>query len=380
MKWKRGLIYAGAAAAIYSAGLFTKDAAAILRKLRPAHETVIKARPASFPIDMPAVAKPKPVVKEKPKAVSELDWKRTHLVILNGRAHPINDESAVAAAMAGLENGAKRIYVAGLESKDLDKRIRGFGDGSIITNEDWRKLLLSAMDRFEKDDTLFVYITGNSDRTKFEVVEEYKIDHTSIPRTLAELFGGRLVLLLDQNPCEHFLDALAGRGRFSEITLISSAKKNEAKGGHFGKRFWDSLKERADPDKDGRSTLKDAFAIGMTEHEGVEGTYRDYKGDPPMVKTLKDISDGVVMVTADWCGACKQMAPVFRTMDLYSTGTIGFYRIDAKDFIAETGENHPLPYLFVKRNGKVMAGSSGAMRMDQFIEWLKKNGTMGPGS
>ena len=377
MRWKRGLIYAGAAAAIYTAGLFTKDAAAVLRNLKPANETLITARPSSFPIDKPAVAKPKPVIKEKPKAVSELDWKKTHLVILNGRAHPINDESTLAAAMAGIENGAKGIYVAGLDGGNLDRRIKRFGDGSGVTNEDWRKLLLSVMDRFRNDDTLFVYIAGNSDRTKFEIVDEYRIDHTTIPRTLAELFGAKLVLLLDQNPCEHFLDALAGTGRFSEITLISSARKNEAKGGHFGKVFWDSLKERADPDKDGRSTLKEAFDIGMTEHGGMEGTYRNYKGDPPMVKTLKDIQAGVVMVTADWCGACKLMAPVFRTMDLYSTGTLGFYRIDAKDFIADTGENKPLPYLFVIRNGKAMAGSSGAMRMDEFIAWLKKNGTMG---
>jgi len=324
---------------------------------------------AELPAAKPAIASSMKPAKPPPKkTVSELNWKKTHLIVFTGNADEQDTSNTLASAKAGLENKAAGVYLAGFKGK-LDGT-RQYG--SSIDSDVIGRVLADVKGNYSKGDAAVVYITGNPVRKAFAAERGDPLDHQYLPKMLGKMLGGKIIVVSDKHLCVHFMEALTASKSFTDITVIDPGPREESPATRkFSPSFWHALGEKMDFNDDGISHVKEAFSYGMREcRKSGPNAFGTYRQPIRKIKSMKEAEDGVIMVTADWCSACKRMEPVFRKANTLIRGSSSFFLIDKTDSETEM----KIPTVFVKGNGQTVSQTTGSRSLDDFVEWLEGNG------
>ena len=79
----------------------------------------------------------------------------------------------------------------------------------------------------------------------------------------------------------------------------------------------------------------------------------------------------VVDFWADWCGPCKMMAPVFQQVSNEFASQVRFAKVDTEQAreIAARYNIRSIPTIIMFRNGKEIDRISGAMNLQQLLQW-----------
>lgn len=79
----------------------------------------------------------------------------------------------------------------------------------------------------------------------------------------------------------------------------------------------------------------------------------------------------VVDFWAEWCGPCKQMAPIFEEVSEEVDG-INFGKVNIEDHQELATQNgiRSIPTFMIMKNGEVVDQKMGAMQKDAFKSWV----------
>jgi thiol-disulfide isomerase/thioredoxin len=314
---------------------------------------------------------------KKKAPLSDLNWKRTHLMVFNGNPDDMHWKNSMAAINTALKNKAAGIHTAGL-SKKKAAGAKQFIPSSLIDAEKIESMFEKVERSSTIGETVVIYLTGHKPRNTFSSKGQDTLDHTFLPTRIREYLNERhVVLVSDSALCNHFLKELTkGEGIYA-LTLISPGKTNgSAPCQRFMELFWKGMDTGLDLDGDGSKTVKDSYLYASKGYlrfnpEGL-GVYRESVYRIKEYKELKGIKDGVLMASASWCSACRKMEPVFEAVNLRIKGSRRFYMIK-RDDVNRFGS---LPAILVYKGGKKVASSSGAMEYDEFVRWLKTKGVI----
>ena len=82
----------------------------------------------------------------------------------------------------------------------------------------------------------------------------------------------------------------------------------------------------------------------------------------------------IVDFWADWCGPCKNFAPVFTQVASEMATHATFVKLDteAQQYTASRYQIRSIPTLIVFHHGREIARLSGALPKPQFIQWLQQ--------
>ena len=303
---------------------------------------------------------PKPLT-----AFSDVDWKRTHVLVLNTEADDMHWKNALSAIDAATKNKAGRMSIKGLQ-RDKKNGSEEYILASQIDSGGIDKLLEKVQDESNLGDTVLIYLTGHKQDHFNPGFSESPL-HTFLPARIREYLNERnIVLVSDSEPCKCFIDELTKGNKVSSLTLINPGKTTEsAPCGRFMEPFWNAVH--------GLGSLKGSYLFASKAYQVLNPkAHAAFRQSVALAKDAKSVKDGVVMVTADWCPACRIMEPRFKAANLKIPGSIRFY-------LTKTGdEKNPtsLPAIFIYKDGKKVARHIGAMGADDFIGWLNKNGAL----
>ena len=81
----------------------------------------------------------------------------------------------------------------------------------------------------------------------------------------------------------------------------------------------------------------------------------------------------LVDVWAPWCGPCRQMAPMFEKAASILEPRMRLLKLNADEAprISEVYGIRSIPTLLLFQSGKLIASASGAMSMQQIINWAR---------
>ena len=79
---------------------------------------------------------------------------------------------------------------------------------------------------------------------------------------------------------------------------------------------------------------------------------------------------------AEWCGPCRQFAPVFEQAARQFEPQLRFAKLDTEANPASAGRLgiRSIPTLIAFRDGREIARASGALPLPQFADWLRQHG------
>lgn len=296
-----------------------------------------------------------------------LDWGKTHMLILNGDREARHLKNTRMAIEAGLSNKAASIYMAGI-SERIPEGVSHFkGDDRGI-----REMVIQASENSKEGDTFLIYVTGHGERDAFIKEDGSHIGHKAFLKILLQ--GGRersIMFISDACYSANFVDMLMRSG-LPDVTAMSPGLENEQTTcDFFARPYWHAIKSGMDLDSDNVATIEEAFYYAMNRYRRLDpwtsGTYRK---SIPMIRSLDEVADGVVMITSDYCGACKMMEPIFNAASLLSKGSIRFYKIDIED----TNHQKGIPALILMKGGRKVTTSVGARDIKGLRSWLGHHG------
>ncbi|CAA6824017.1 MAG: Thioredoxin [uncultured Sulfurovum sp.] len=98
----------------------------------------------------------------------------------------------------------------------------------------------------------------------------------------------------------------------------------------------------------------------------------------PIDLTTKDFNEtldkeGIVIIDfwAEWCGPCKQFAPIFdRAAEKYPDVTFGKVNIDEQKAIATQYGVHSVPTILVSRDGIILLNQGGSLPEEAFPQLI----------
>ena len=326
----------------------------------------------SFSSDRPLVENPANFSCEQAKAGAQnriANWPKTHLIVVNGDSESRHKRNALVAANVGIKNNAAAVYLAGLSDEEGKGIQRYKADVSGV-----EKILSKVKKDSTAGDTVFMYITGHGDQNAFILEDGEKLPYEKLLASMERNLGERKIIFVsDACMSADFVDLVTDSGAFPDITAMSPGLKNEKTScSYFAEPFWHAINSNLDLDGNGDATLVEAFYYGLKGYRQLNpDTLGTYRQSIPEVKSIESVENGIVMVTADWCGACKKMEPIFNTTNLLLQDSVSFYLVDAEkiDFKGS------LPTIIIRKNGKDIAQHRGTMSLIEFSNWLKENGT-----
>lgn len=90
---------------------------------------------------------------------------------------------------------------------------------------------------------------------------------------------------------------------------------------------------------------------------------------------IDDVKQGILVFSAEWCGPCKMMSPIFEQLENNpELSTISFLKVDisaSPDIARDFGVNSVPTILFIK-DGKVVSSTTGVKPMPVLISNLKR--------
>jgi HEAT repeat protein len=299
--------------------------------------------------------------------IQDLPWNSMHLAIVNGDDEPRHKRNAATAAKAGLENKAAHIYIAGLSDE-----VKGpdMYDGTVSGVE---AMLRDIGNASKKGETVFLYVTGHGRGQSFVLESHEKIGHRHLLKHMEKHLPGRNVIFIsDACYSANFVNLVMDSKAFARVKAMSPGIQNESTCcDYFAGPFWHAVRTGLDLDRNNMPTLQEAFYYGLKSYRKYEpNTFGTYRETIPEVKSMAELRDGVLMVTADWCGACQLMKPVFNTAQMLLTGKTDFRLIDAEN----AGYRGSIPAILIIKDGKIVAKREGAMDFRSFSRWLGSNG------
>jgi thiol-disulfide isomerase/thioredoxin len=305
----------------------------------------------------------KPTINAQARTTSAIDWKNTHLLIINGDSEHRHKHNAQAAVRLGLKKGAASVSVAGL----MEHELKGVKRHKANTS-DIRRML-----RGVKRDKVFVYITGHGEGDNSFILEsKAKVKHSKFLDILEKNLGGKeVVFLSDVCFSANFVNLIMKSKSFKTVTAMSPGIRDEQTScGMFTRPLLHALGNDLDLDGNGTASLEEAFSYGLKEYRKVKpNTLGTFRKSIPKVKSLKEVKDGVVMVTSPWCAPCRRMEPDFNRMNLLLGGKVNFYLVDQSN----TGYSGTPTTLIIK-NRNIEAEKSGAMGPAELRTWMSSNG------
>lgn len=304
----------------------------------------------------------------KSGSISDLDWKRTHLVIINGDTEARHKGNVINAINTGLKNNAASIHLAGISSKEVKTVKKHKGDLAGI-----EEMFRGVNKNYREGDIIFIYVTGHGNKGVFVLEDHEETGHNTLLQTLEKnLKGKNIVFVSDACYSADFVNLLMESKKFGSVTAMSPGLKDETTSCTlFATPFWHAISHAMDLDGNGIATLEEAFSFALKRYQQLKSdTLGTYRKNIPEITSLDEVTDGVVMVTADWCKACQSMESVFNTIMLLSNKSINFHLIDVKnaDFVIGA------PTFFIIKDGKTVASEIGAKNFKEFHNWLLENG------
>ena len=106
---------------------------------------------------------------------------------------------------------------------------------------------------------------------------------------------------------------------------------------------------------------------------------QEYITDATMEETVmsKDDQIKVLYFTAPWCGPCKYMAPVIKSISEDESIDVTIYKMNTDDNISDDIlKVSSIPTYFFIKNGRKIGQSSSVMRRDKMVELIKKHDGM----
>ncbi|WP_339685607.1 thioredoxin domain-containing protein [uncultured Nonlabens sp.] len=106
---------------------------------------------------------------------------------------------------------------------------------------------------------------------------------------------------------------------------------------------------------------------------------QEYVTDATMEETLmaKDDQIKVLYFTAPWCGPCKYMAPVIKSISEDKTIDVTIYKMNTDDNITDDIlKVNSIPTYFFIKNGRKLGHSSSVMRRNKMVELIEKHDAM----
>lgn len=106
---------------------------------------------------------------------------------------------------------------------------------------------------------------------------------------------------------------------------------------------------------------------------------QEYVTDATMEETLmaKDDQIKVLYFTAPWCGPCKYMAPIIKSISEDKTIDVTIYKMNTDDNITDDIlKVSSIPTYFFIKNGRKIGQSSSVMGRDKMVELIKKHDAM----
>jgi thiol-disulfide isomerase/thioredoxin len=300
---------------------------------------------------------------------AEVNWKKTHVAIINGDDYEDrHKKNAGLAAKAAIGKGCATVHVAGqMENTTGDIKTYG-GTSAGVT------AMIQAIGKSSAEgETVLIYVTGHGAENGFGLEKSEGIEHKDFLKLLEDNFSGRrIVFIADSCYSAAFVNMIMESGKLKDVIAMSPGLKNEETScEYFSYPFWHAIIKGLDVNGNGLATLDEAFYYALRKYRevkpGTDGTYRETL---PTVKTIEEVRDGVIMITTDWCGSCKAMYPTFNLTKVRLKGMVEFYAMD----VTEGGFDGPVPTLIIRKAGKTVAKSVGAMGFKEFTKWLAKNG------
>jgi thioredoxin 1 len=84
----------------------------------------------------------------------------------------------------------------------------------------------------------------------------------------------------------------------------------------------------------------------------------------------------IVDFSADWCGPCKLMLPIFKSLaDEYPEESVKLVKVDTDvhEDVVDKYNIQGVPLFGVFKNGEMVASHSGALTKDKLKEFINKN-------
>lgn len=106
---------------------------------------------------------------------------------------------------------------------------------------------------------------------------------------------------------------------------------------------------------------------------------QEYVTDATMEETvmLKDDQIKVLYFTAPWCGPCKYMAPVIKSISEDKSIDVSIYKMNTDDNITDNIlKVNSIPTYFFIKNGRKIGQSNSVMRRNKMAELIEKYDAM----
>lgn len=99
--------------------------------------------------------------------------------------------------------------------------------------------------------------------------------------------------------------------------------------------------------------------------------------DADFMKSVIQPSNKLVLVDfwAEWCGPCKQLAPVLEEVSAELNGEAEIFKMDV-DSNTETPVQYgvrSIPTLMLFKNGSVVSTKVGALSKNVLLQWIKEH-------